>query len=312
MPPQRPRKRTGGNIWGQILATQVNEPLETSMRQVAQFYCETCDKDLKTEEEKEKHFAEHIQCAEPGCKFNAHFLVVEKHIRMCHGNGYGAINLETEEDIRKWREERRKNFPTKARIAEKNALAEGSAKRGEQIKTKKFDMKEKRAERKASQKLNKRKAEEACSVNPTKFQKMAKPQKSVGLVSYPDSGSDQSSSESEQEESEEEEEEETPPNEFLNSTVAKISQNIKAQPDYETLYNNKLLRSHLTNIQKNGKKVRYPVNSYKDQRTGNREMPALHRPALLEMLLKDEIRQERNRILQAVHYIVQNNFFDSD
>ena len=63
---------------------------------------------------------------------------------MCHGNGYGAINLETEEDIRKWREERRKNFPTKARIAEKNALAEGSAKRGEQIKTKKFDMKEKR------------------------------------------------------------------------------------------------------------------------------------------------------------------------
>ena len=79
---------------------------------------------------------------------------------------------------------------------------------------------------------------------------MSKPQKSVGLVSYPDSGSDQSSSESEQEESEEEEEEETPPNEFLNSTVAKISQNIKAQPDYETLYNNKLLRSHLTNIQK--------------------------------------------------------------
>ena len=79
---------------------------------------------------------------------------------------------------------------------------------------------------------------------------MAKPQKSVGLVSYPDSGSDRSSSESEQEESEEEEEEETPPNEFLNSTVAKISQNIKAQPDYETLYNNKLLRSHLTNIQK--------------------------------------------------------------
>ena len=76
---------------------------------------------------------------------------------------------------------------------------------------------------------------------------MAKPQKSVGLVSYPDSGSDRSSSESEQEESEEEE---TPPNEFLNSTVAKISQNIKAQPDYETLYNNKLLRSHLTNIQK--------------------------------------------------------------
>ena len=70
--------------------------------------------------------------------------------------------------------------------------------------------------------------------------------------------------------------------------------------------------SHIKLKFQNGKKVRYPVNSYKDFRTGNREMPALHRPALLEMLLKDEIRQERNRILQAVHYIVKNNFFDSD
>ena len=39
-------------------------------------------------------------------------------------------------------------------------------------------------------------------------------------------------------------------------------------------------------------------------------MPSLARPALLEMLLKDEIRTERNRILQAVHYVVKNNFFD--
>jgi len=39
-------------------------------------------------------------------------------------------------------------------------------------------------------------------------------------------------------------------------------------------------------------------------------MPQLARPALLEMLLKDEIRKERNHILQAVHFIVKNNFFD--
>ena len=34
---------------------------------------------------------------------------------MAHGNGIGVINLETEEDIRKWREERRKNYPTAAK-----------------------------------------------------------------------------------------------------------------------------------------------------------------------------------------------------
>lgn len=38
---------------------------------------------------------------------------------MAHGNGIGAISLETEEDIRKWREERRKNYPTRAKVIEK-------------------------------------------------------------------------------------------------------------------------------------------------------------------------------------------------
>ena len=40
-------------------------------------------------------------------------------------------------------------------------------------------------------------------------------------------------------------------------------------------------------------------------------MPSLARPTLLEMLLKEEIRKERNQILQALHYIVQNDFFDN-
>jgi len=62
-------------------------------------------------------------------------------------------------------------------------------------------------------------------------------------------------------------------------------------------------------IFQDGRKVRYPVGSYKCHKTGEREMPQLARPSLLEMLLKDEIREERNRILQAVHYIVQNDFF---
>ena len=42
---------------------------------LSQFYCETCDKDLKSEELKKQHFSEHIACAFPGCKFEAHFLV---------------------------------------------------------------------------------------------------------------------------------------------------------------------------------------------------------------------------------------------
>ena len=41
-------------------------------------------------------------------------------------------------------------------------------------------------------------------------------------------------------------------------------------------------------------------------------MPNLARPTLLEMLLKDEIRNERNQILQALHFIVKENFFDKE
>lgn len=63
---------------------------------------------------------------------------------MSHGNGYGAINLETEEDIRKWREERKKNYPTKEKIAAKKALMAQQSKRGQTIKSKKFDVREKR------------------------------------------------------------------------------------------------------------------------------------------------------------------------
>ena len=60
-----------------------------------------------------------------------------------------------------------------------------------------------------------------------------------------------SSSAEEGEESENEEQIEEPKKlHFKNAKLAKISDNIKAQPEYEAFYNNKLLRSHTTNIHK--------------------------------------------------------------
>ena len=66
----------------------------------------------------------------------------------------------------------------------------------------------------------------------------------------------ESSSSSSSEDEPEEEEEESEPEEvktdakILNQRLAKVNDNMKAQPEYETLYNGKLLRSHWTNIQK--------------------------------------------------------------
>lgn len=60
-----------------------------------------------------------------GCSFEAHALVVTKHIRMQHeGDLFSKLkNLSTPEDIQKWREERRKNYPTFGKKQEKEDTA---------------------------------------------------------------------------------------------------------------------------------------------------------------------------------------------
>lgn len=81
--------------------------------------------------------------------------------------------------------------------------------------------------------------------------KQPKRAKTSQIVAYSESSSSSSSSsEEEEEESEEEEEEVTKDAKIMNVRLAKVNDNMKAQPDYETLYNGKLLRSHWTNIQK--------------------------------------------------------------
>ena len=61
-----------------------------------------------------------------GCLFEAHYNIVFKHQNSEHFNlksiATKIVKLETPEDIAKWRESRRKNFPTLSRIAERQAL----------------------------------------------------------------------------------------------------------------------------------------------------------------------------------------------
>ena len=49
--------------------------------------------------------------------------------------------------------------------------------------------------------------------------------------------------------------------------------------------------------------MRYPVGSYKDMKTGNREMPLISRPPLLEMLLKDEINPKKRRTDEIENFL---------
>lgn len=71
-----------------------------------------------------------MKCGLDECTFRAHPKVIESHQRMQHFCFRDRtlvkrfMSLDTEEDIEKWKEERRRNFPTKDNIIKKQELKE--------------------------------------------------------------------------------------------------------------------------------------------------------------------------------------------
>lgn len=100
-----------------------------------EFWCEPCDRDFRAADELLDHRQQHQKCGIDGCKYEGHELMVTKHIQMQHSSGlYEKIkNLSTPEDINKWREERRKRYPTKQNIEMRQQMQEAKQKRGERI-----------------------------------------------------------------------------------------------------------------------------------------------------------------------------------
>lgn len=97
--------------------------------------CELCDCSFKQPYQLEKHLREHEKCWFDNCYFEGHSKLLQQHIEMQHQSGlFQRIGkIETEEDIEKWREERRKRYPTKANIAARQLAQEERLKRGERI-----------------------------------------------------------------------------------------------------------------------------------------------------------------------------------
>ncbi|CAG2111163.1 unnamed protein product [Medioppia subpectinata] len=92
--------------------------------------CDTCCRWFTSQELYDQHIAEHIMCGLDECTFRAHPKVIESHQRMQHFCFKDKtlvkrfMSLESEEDIKKWREERRRHFPTKDNIEKKADMRE--------------------------------------------------------------------------------------------------------------------------------------------------------------------------------------------
>ncbi|ODM98228.1 Nuclear fragile X mental retardation-interacting protein 1 [Orchesella cincta] len=116
------RGRGHAHVQGEDRKQQWHQKQQPVAEIKTKFYCCACDRAFKTQEEKDEHDSEHIICGLNGCQFEAHALVVTKHVKMQHTDGlYERIkNLNTPEDIQAWKEERKKNFPTLENLQKKN------------------------------------------------------------------------------------------------------------------------------------------------------------------------------------------------
>ncbi|KAI5068031.1 hypothetical protein GOP47_0016376 [Adiantum capillus-veneris] len=92
--------------------------------------CEPCDRTFTTSEVLADHLKSHVKCGEEGCLFEAAGKIVKEHKVVEHGKvefqstyrGRKALalrSMEDKEDIKRWREERKRSYPTSGNILRK-------------------------------------------------------------------------------------------------------------------------------------------------------------------------------------------------
>lgn len=125
--PQNQQNRTDRNSANN--RSNQNHGLESSN------WCELCGCGFKYPKQLEKHQDEHEKCWFDNCNFEGHSKLLKKHLETQHNSGFfqRSGKVESEEDIMKWREERRKRYPTKANIEARQLAQEERMKRGERI-----------------------------------------------------------------------------------------------------------------------------------------------------------------------------------
>jgi len=100
--------------------------------------CEPCERDFTSEIALVAHQKMHVQCDEVGCNYKASSKAVKLHHVQMHAEGKFRIVLKTPDEITKWREERKKRWPTVSNIDKKKRKCDENDVAGITVETKKF------------------------------------------------------------------------------------------------------------------------------------------------------------------------------
>jgi nuclear fragile X mental retardation-interacting protein 1 len=99
-------------------------------------YCKFCQEGFASENDLSQHRKSHEKCPYDDCKFNANEKAIAEHVQRVHLKSSTLVKIQdltTPEQVEKWKEERRKRYPTTANILLRQQVQEERFERGEKL-----------------------------------------------------------------------------------------------------------------------------------------------------------------------------------